>query len=274
MPKGKVLVGDPPKQISLQVRAYGYTLLRYKLGASLLPVVIDLEEAPLFSLNNSQSKRYILTNTLRNTISNQLKGELQLGIIATDTLHFEFTTMEQKKVKVIPSLNYSLERQHMLTGPIVIKPDSITISGPGTLIDTVNTINTRSVRLDRLANVYSSSIGLSEIPQVGFSHRRVSLTIPVEKYTEAELSKSLKVLNLPDTLRLILLPRTVTLKCNVPISRYQDLFEDDIVMPYVDFRDSYEQSGNKLRIQVESQPYAVRVVDIEPKFVEFIIERI
>jgi hypothetical protein len=157
---------------------------------------------------------------------------------------------------------------------MVIKPDSITISGPGTLIDTVNSINTISVRLDRLANAYTSSIGLGEIPQVGFSHRRVTLTIPVEKYTEAELSKSLKVINLPDTLRLILLPRTVTLKCNVPISRYKDLFEDDIVMPYVDFRDSYQQSGNKLRIQVETQPYAVRVVDIEPKFVDFIIERI
>lgn len=274
MPRGKVLVGEPPRRITLQVKAYGYTLLRYKLGSSLSPIVIDLEQTPLLSLNGSNTKSYLLTNALRNSIANQLQGELQLGVIATDSLHFEFTTMEQKKVKVTPVLNYTLERQHMFTGPIRVSPDSITISGPGTLIDTINTIKTRPLRIDRLSTHHSSSVLLSEMQQVGFSHRRVNIIIPVEKFTEANLSKSIEVKNLPDTLRLILLPRIVNLKCNVLISSYGNLFEEDLVRPFVDFSNSQDGTGNKLRIQVESDPFVVRVVDIEPKYVDFIIERI
>ncbi len=274
MPRGKVLVGEPPKRITLQVKAHGYTLLRYKLGASLSPIVLDLEQAPLLPLNGSETKSYLLTNALRNSIANQLQGELQLGIVATDSLYFEFTSMMQKKVLVVPALSYSLERQHMLTGPIQLSPDSITISGPGTLIDTINFIQTKPLRLDRLSATHSAAIPISEISQVSFSHRRVNVTIPVEKFTEANLSKSVQVKNLPDTLRLILLPRSVNLKCNVLISAYSNLFEEDLVKPFVDFSNSHDGSTTKLRVQVESDPFVLRVVDIEPKYVDFIIERI
>ncbi len=274
MPSGKVLVGEPPKDIQLQVKAYGYTLLRYKMGASLLPVVVDLDQTPMLSLNGSSTKSYVLTNTLRNSIANQLKGELQLGVIATDTLHFEFTTRVQKRVKVEPKVSYSLLKQHMVTGSINVSPDSITISGTQTLIDTINSIQTNGVHIANLSATYSSNILLKEIYQVSYSHRKVKFSIPVEMFTEANLASSVEIRNLPDTLRLILLPRMVNVKCNVAISSYKDLFEDNLVRPYVNFDESFLNSGNTLQVHVDSKQGLVRVVDVEPKYVEYIIERI
>lgn len=274
MPRGKVLVGEPPKEITLQVKAYGYTLLRYKLGASLSPVYIDLEQAILMPLEKSDTKFFLLTSTLRTSIVNQLQGELQLGKIDNDSLYFEFTTLVQKKVKVIPALSYSVERQHMLTGPVRLKPDSIIISGPRTLIDTIQQITTNLVRFERISTTHSSTVPLKEIGQVGFSHRKVTITVPVEKFTEANISKSIEVRNLPDTLRLILLPRSVSVKCNVLISSFKSLSEGNIVEPYVDFNDLKIETGNQLRIRINSRPYVVKVLDNEPKYVDYIMERI
>ena len=274
MPAGKVLVGEPPKEIVLQVRAFGYTLLRYKFGASLIPMIIDLEQAPLMPVIGSETKFYLLTSTQRTSIINQLAGELQLGFIATDSLHFEFTSLVQKKVKVVPTLSYTIERQRMLSGPIIVKPDSIIISGPRSLVDTIQAVVTKSLKLDRISSVYSGMVSLVELSQIGFSHRRVNLTIPVERFTEAIFSKVIEVRNLPDTVRLILLPRAVSIKCNVLLSSYRGLPESDVVEAYVDFNELQPGVTSRLRIYTTSRPYEVRVIDLDPKYVDYIIERI
>lgn len=271
MPKGKVIVGEPPKEITLGVKAYGYTLLRYKIASSLSPINLNLDQVPLVPIPNSDTKFFILTSRVRRSIINQLKGELLLERIAPDSLFFEFTQLSEKKVKVSPQIEYSFDRQFMLSGPIIVSPDSITISGPTTIIDTINSISTVSANFDKLSSSENSNVYLKEINQVGLSHRRVNLTIPVEKFTEAKLTKAIEVRNLPDTLRLILIPRTVELKCNVVMSRYKNLSE--IVDVYVDYHDIKNSMDNKLRVQHSGQPYVISNFDLDPMFVEFIIER-
>ena len=273
MPKGKVMVGTPPSSLTLGVRAYGYTLIRYKIASSLSPININLNQVPLIHLKDSETKHYILTSRLRNSIINQLKGELQLERIYPDSLYFEFTQLESKKVKVASNMSYSMERQHMLSGPITVIPDSITISGPSTLIDTINEVVTIHHKLDKLTETEIRSVNLFEITQVGFSHRRVNVTIPVEKFTEANFVAEIQGINLPDSLRLVLIPRTVNAKCNVIVSQYRNI-GNGLVDFFVDFNDTDSSIGNQLRIQMSSRPYVVNNIDFEPKYVQFIIEKI
>ena len=42
--KGKIITGTPPEKISVKVKAYGYTLLRYKFTSYSYPLNIDLKE--------------------------------------------------------------------------------------------------------------------------------------------------------------------------------------------------------------------------------------
>ncbi|MDY0200009.1 MAG: hypothetical protein WC951_10570 [Bacteroidales bacterium] len=274
MPSGKVLVGDPPKQIPLQIRGYGYILLRYRLGASLSPIYVDLEQAPLMPFKNSDTKYFLLTSTLRNIISNQLQSNLQLGSVGIDTLHFEFAKMVQKKVEVKLDLAYTLERQHILANPIILLPDSIVISGPRTLIDTITSIYTKPLKLDKLSSTYTTMVPVNEIKQVGLSHRRVSVTIPVEKYTEANISKTIEIRNLPDSLKLILLPKMASIKCNVLVSRYRELIEGGGVTLYVNYDALNIRENSKLEVQVEAKTYSVKVIEVSPKYVDYLIEKI
>ena len=271
MPKGKVLVGEPAKTITLGVKAFGYTLLRYKIASSLSPVSLNLSQVPLIPVPNSETKFYVLTSRARRSIINQLKGELFLERIGPDTLFFEFTQLREKKVKVTPQIAYTFDRQSMLSGPIVVEPDSIIISGPSTIIDTIYSISSNRVVFDKIDSPISLKIEIEEIKQVGYSHRKINLIIPVEKYTEAKFTKAVEIRNLPDTLRLILLPRMVDVKCNVVMSNYKNVSE--IVDVFVDYNDVRSTLDNKLRVQHSSQPYLINNLSLEPMFVEYIIER-
>jgi hypothetical protein len=273
LPKGKVLVGDPPKEINLLVRSHGYTLVRYRIASSLTPVYINLSQVALTPIDDSDTKSYMLTSRIRGVIANQIKGDLLLEQIMPDTLYFEFTQLSEKKVKVIPNIKYSFERQYMLSGPITISPDSITISGPKSIIDTITSIPTPFVRFEKLTSSEIKSIQLDEIMQIGFSHRRVNINVPVEKFTEASLAIPIEVRNQPDTLRIVVLPRTVNIKCNVILSEYKNISEE-IIKVYVDYNQVDPVFGNRLRVQIQSMPYLISNIEFEPKHVEFIIERL
>jgi hypothetical protein len=272
MPKGKVIVGEPPQSITLGVKAFGYTLLRYRIASSLSPISLNLNQIPLSPIANSETKFFMLTSRARSSIVGQLKGELQLEQIAPDSLFFEFTQLAEKRVEVRPNIKYSFEKQYMLSGPIKVLPDSIIISGPSTLIDTISFITTDVANLVKLTSTENLSLALNEINQVGFSHRRVNVNIPVEKFTEAHINQTIEIRNLPDTLRLILIPRSVDIKCNVAMSSYKDLRENLEV--FVDYRDIHSIMDNRLPVQLISQPYVVKNLNFEPMFVEFIIEKL
>ncbi len=270
-PRGKVIVGDVPEEIILNVRGHGYTLLRYWLASRLTPIKIDLNRLPLERIDGSENKFYLLTSRAQSTVASQLKAELQLDRIIPDQLHFEFAELTEKKVKVVPQLTYSFEPQYMLAGLVTVNPDSIIISGPNSIVDTINSVSTKELDVDNITSKQTLTSEIVRIDQVSLSKRNVNITIPSEKFTEASFSKPIAIRNLPDTLSLILLPRMVNVKCNVVLSKYRTV-SDMYVEAYVDFLQVENSMDNRLRVQVKGEKYIVDNLDFEPRHVEYFIE--
>lgn len=42
LPKGKLLVSEPPKEMTLAIKAHGFALLRYSISTSFLPIVLNV----------------------------------------------------------------------------------------------------------------------------------------------------------------------------------------------------------------------------------------
>ena len=271
-PNGKVVVGEPPHHLSMRVKTYGYTLLKHKLVASISPLVIDLERTPLLQFKRSDSKFFLTAAGLRSSIASQLRGDLQLISVHPDTLFFELTSLTNRKVPVKPDLRLSFEKQHMQSAPISIEPDSVVISGPKTIIDTIAALHSQEIRLDKLTSTAEQSAVLSPIQQVAFSVRKVEVRIPVEKFTEATFSCPIDIKNLPPNIRLILLPRTVNIKCNIPLSHYSTL-GSGCFEAYVDFNSIDNSLGNTIRVHTIPKKEFISNFDFEPKFVEFFIEK-
>lgn len=272
-PSGKILVGEPPKHVSLNVRGFGYTLLKYKVNAKLSPITINLQSSGILKEQDDDQKFMLITNRSRHLFSGYLSSDLILERVSPDTIFLQFTNLAERKVAVKPQVDYTLKKQFMASGDVSVVPDSVVLTGPQAIIDTIFHVQTDKHIFTDLDRTITTKLRLTTIPQVSFSHRMAEVKIPVERYTEANFALPIEIRNLPDSLRLIILPRFVQVKCNVRLSEYHNL-EHFGVTAYVDFNETGQMIGNRLIIKVEREDHVVSNLGFEPNYVEYFIEKL
>ena len=271
-PKGKILVGEPPRKIQLKVKAFGYTLLKCKMSAALSPIELDLNKHLSQSFEGSKPKQFILTYRLRNSIIKQLGSDILLEGIEPDSIIVELADVVDKKVIIQPTIEADFERQYMQSGNIIIEPENITISGPKSILDTISVIKTTQLKYSKLNQKVITKVSLIPINQVSFSSRNVMLTIPVEKYTEISVKVPVDIDNQPDSVRLMFIPKCIDVKCNVVLSKYFTL-KPMMFKAVVDYSLISNSINKKLKVKLVTVPEFVSLIDFNPKYVEYIIEK-
>jgi hypothetical protein len=272
-PKGKVLVNDVPERLDLSVQSRGFTLLRFKLKSRLVPIIFDVNS---FSLNTIAGKKpltmYILTDYAIEKIQQQLSSEIRVVSISPDSLYFQFADMHSKKIKVTVNLDMEFEKQYMQVADMIIKPDSVMISGPGTMIDTIEYAGTIPKKMTGINENVELDMKLQPIENVEYSVDEVSITIPVEKFTEVAIKIPIEVLNVPDTLFLRMFPNEVEIVYRVGLSDFGKVNEH-MFQAVVDYADKENNIGNKLKVDLRKAPEYVMITDYHPKNIEYIIEK-
>lgn len=118
-----------PQEVAINVTGKGWKLLRKSLRLEVQPAEIYIRDLPR---NN-----YLLGSALRPSLVNALDG-LQLNFVVTDTVYFNFDPKIQKRIALQLDPNQKLtDNQHAVVGPVRINPDSITFTGPASLIDSL-----------------------------------------------------------------------------------------------------------------------------------------
>ena len=264
-------MGEPPRKIQLRVKAFGYTLLKEKMSAALSPIELDLNKHLSQSFEGSKAKQFILTYRLRNAVTKQHGSEILLEGIEPDTLFVELAAVASKIVPVKPDIQTDFEQQYMQSGDLTFEPQEITISGPKSVIDIIEIVRTEQIKFKKLNQKVSTKLSLIPINQVNFSYRSVLLSIPVEKYTEITVKVPVDIENQPDNVRLMFIPRTIDVKCNVVLSKYFTL-KPVMFKAVVDFGLISNSLNKKLKVRLITIPEFVILVDFNPKYVEYIIE--
>ena len=113
LPKNKMLISDPPRQFVLDVRSFGFTLLRYKLSMAFSPLVFNVGEIAGETMNDENKEHYAIPSRLYKTnMADQISSELDVTTIQPDTVYFQFDQIVTQKKKVIPEVNFQLKKQH------------------------------------------------------------------------------------------------------------------------------------------------------------------
>ncbi len=272
VPKNKILVSDLPKKLTLNVKAYGYTLVRYKLSPAAFPVVINLKEFGNNIATPSVKQFRLQTRTIRQTIGKQMPNDIEVLDIYPDTILFQFANIIEKKVPIKANVKMEFEDECMLSGNIYFKPDSIIVKGPNTLIDTLSGIYGKFQKFDGLSKPLQRNIGLKEIHKLSFEKKRVVMYLPVSKFTQANFEVTIQTKNLPDTLELKTFPRLAKVTCLVALDEYDKVDRKDFKID-VDYNDIENLLSNKLGLNLEFAPSNVTNVTYFPESVEFIIDK-
>ena len=271
-PMDKVLVNDLPDRLELTVNASGFTLLSHKLKSRLTPITFDVNSFSPNTFRNDPSAVYILSGDAKDEISRQLSNEIEILDINPDSLIFRFATRTSKLVPVHPVLSIGFEQQFMQTGPYVLEPDSITVSGPEVIIDSIDAVETEEFNMAGIKESFNQELKIRPLNKVDFNPVEVWLQVPVEKFTEASLTLPIEVLNLPDSLVLRTFPGNVKVSCQVGLSAYETLNEH-LFRAVVDYAEAGTMLGSKLQVNLVRVPEYIQALNYTPKSVEYILEK-
>jgi len=272
MPEDKIVVGNLPDQIDLEVRGQGFQLLEYKFSNALNPLILHLDAYNIQEENSDTPRHFIVTQKATPRISQQLSQEVEILNITPDTLFFEFAEKISRRVPVRPNITYDFAKQMMLKGDIQIEPDSVNISGPSSVLDTIDQIHTQSRSFQNLQKTVRATLVLQKPhEQLELSTQQVNLTIPIEQYTEGEVGREIVVENVPDSLIVRTFPKSVTITYLVGLSRYEQVIPE-LFKAVVDYRD-VKDGAEQLRVKIENAPNYLKSYSYAPQEVEYIIEK-
>jgi hypothetical protein len=271
-PEEKVLVNEIPERLDLTVNAGGYTLLRYHWRSRIAPIIFDVNSFSLNTMGNDPSTLYILTTYAKDRIARQLSPEIEILDINPDSLIFQFASRIGKKVPVQVRLDMEFEKQYMQTGPFRIEPDSVLISGPETILDTIHKVATASSAVLNVNESFEQELELERLSKVDMDPSEVWVRIPVEQFTEASIRIPVEVINLPDSLVLRTFPAQISVNFQVGLSAHETLNEH-FFRAVVDYAEADNMLGKKLQVKLDRMPEYIQSVNFTPKTVEYILEK-
>ena len=270
LPQDEILISELPEKTGIEVESFGFNLLSYKLTQLEDSIPIDITKAKKSrqSLNHTYA---IATAPSLNNLMKKLPSEIRVKRILLDTLYFETQKLSEKMLNVVPQLELSYDKQHMQENDITISPERLRVTGAISALDTVMELKLKPLRLSGLNNDISVEIDFIPIEGVQLDAEKAIVFIPVDQMTEKELEIVIEQQNVPDSIKLLLFPKTVKARVQVPVSRYNELNEEDFKF-IVDYN-AKRQGSSGMYVEQERIARFCRVAEYQPKKVEFVIQK-
>jgi hypothetical protein len=272
-----MLTTAPPDHITLYVRGNGYTILNNKITSPIL--TLDVNNFSFYTQSNGILSVYLTSQLAKDLLTQELnKGKHRLEIIKIipDTIYFNFSKTQNKAFPIRIIFNEPenvLASQRILNGSIRLKPDSIMVTAPSTITDTLTYIYTKPLKVSKLKDSVTKKVGLVPLKGAYYNVSKVEVLIPVDRYTETKFEVPLLIKNVPNNVNLVTFPRNVTLTFLIALSNLNKISKTEF-QPYVDFNDIKQENSGELKLVVHTETfpsYAQKIL-VNPEKVDYLIE--
>lgn len=176
-PKDRIVTGDLPDKLEMELRGPGYSILKVKLSGSRAPVVIDFSRLSPRRLPGAMPHYYLVTSGLINNFSKQLHADFEILSIQPDTLFFGYDRLVTRRVRVRPDFKVELSEGRKVI--IVPDPDSVTVSGPAHILDTLDAITTKHRSFKRMDENFKSRVPLEYPGYLQTTQKRVTVEVTI-----------------------------------------------------------------------------------------------
>jgi len=268
-PNELFLTSNPPSKFEFKVEAHGFSLLRHKLSLSSSPVVLDLTSI-WNEQGTNQNIMTIQTRSLIRRIADQVSSEITINDISPQILTFTFDSLTVKKVPVKVNINTEFKPQFYQKEEITTQPDSIEITGPASILDTTQAVESETIEIKNIDADIEKAIKILSPENINISEEKVIVKIPVERFTEKEINVPVQVENNPPNLNIKLFPAEVKISFLVGLSEYENITAADF-KAFVDYNEA-DYDTETLEISIGSKPPFLQMLRISPQTVEFLVE--
>jgi len=211
---------------------------------------------------------------LRNEIENNLWLTSAFNVLEISPVIFEYEIDKTvtKKVSIKPNVKINFAENYDLVSDIILTPSEVEISGPASILQNVNYVETDSVVFNNVNEKIVYEINLKSINGVNFSINKCKIEFDVQKIVERAFDDLfVEIRNVPPSKELNLYPSKVSVILRGGINRLGKLTNDSIKV-YVDYWDAIRSEENMIEPVVEI-PEFTKLLDVKPKKLEFIIKQ-
>ncbi len=272
IPKGYILKDNRTKKLQLKVKAGGFNIISYHLSASFSPLIIEVSEMKQFSDDN-KTEFYLISSKYSRSLNGQLSSGLSLQEISPDTLFINLSPLRVKKIPVSANIETLFEKQYLQGGKLIIKPDSVTVSGDAAIVDSIMEVFTEHTVFNKLKDTLITKLLLKNIEGVKLSANSATVTIPVEPFTESTMLVPVIAKNVPDSFRLKAFPPEIKVSFRVSLSRFENIKAGDFFAAIYFTNELVNDNNQRLKVKLEKYPDGLYFMDYSPLFVEYLLEK-
>jgi hypothetical protein len=271
LPQNKVLTSVTDSIIRLEIKEKGSYLFNLHYLQARKPVSISLRFTPLYQKNDIISAT-VSPSALINDFERKMGLFGKIQSISPDTIYLTFEPKKSKKLPVTADFDIIYEKHYFGYNGIMFEPDSVTVTGPARLVDPLDSASLGLIRLNNLSENITITRGFDKDTTTRFLNfypGEVTLTIPVEKFTEAEIEIPVTINNSGD-LRIKTFPDKVKIVYTVALKDYPEV-EPEMIIAAADFSTVDISREDRVKVQLIQYPTFIHIKKIEPGTVEYII---
>lgn len=262
LPDNKLPSQPLPQQLHLTIETNGIQIIKQYWQK--IRLTIDYA--------NYIPAKILATQQLMPLLMPQLPNSKILNV-SPDTIFFKFERIAQKKIPVFSDSDAKPAKRFDIK-EIILQPDSVIVSGPASVLDTIKHWKTQKLVLRDLSQDFEGEVPLvlPEISTLSLNTNNIMYTIKVEEFTEKKLLDiPIEIKNLPKGMSVFLYPSTVTLQFQVGISEFEYIKQSNFTI-VADFIDIDFTKDKLIRLSVAQQPLTIKGLSILPQnSVEFIV---
>lgn len=264
LPTKQVSVYPLQEQGTARVNATGFRLLWANMRWGRLELNIDL--------NDYQNAEYVLADAIVSNALTDLPAGYTLIGFRPDTLHLSFAPKATKKVPVVLDQQITMARQYDLKDQIQLQPDSVTVVGPRSIVDTLKSWKTSLLTLDELKETVTDTISLAKPtnPAIKLNPGKIIYTVPVEMLTEASVQVPIDLKNAPLGVDVAIFPKEAQVTFMVGLSN-QENAKSAFFKVSADFQDVNLEKDQYVPLIITQSPDFIKSPTVSPVTVEYII---
>ena len=270
LPSGKLLQNKPISEIKLTLKGTGFSLLKFKTKQH--KVAIDLFNVA----KKNEGVYYVLPNNQLAELNSQLVGETEIIKVLKDTVFVNLGKNISKKIVVIPKVELNFKLGYNLTNELVIKPDSIIVTGPKQNLDSITEIATMPIKLQDVYEHIDIVLDLkkpSKSKNVSINSENVNIKGEVDKFTEGNFLLPVTFINVPEGVKITPFPKEINVFYQAGLSNFNKISKKNITVVF-----DYEQYKNDtlikfLRPIVKQKSSYIASYKIKPSQIEFLIQK-
>ncbi len=250
-------VTKPPAKARVGVSGEGWNLLSLYRNPPEISVTYSEEDVNL-------------TNIVQSQIASYTDISVQRVEPARISLAMEPKTSARVPVNLVEDVQF--KAQYEMVGRIRLTPDSVTVHGAQSVIDTLRGIPTKTLRLRNVQSPVEQKVALSQ--PAGLVVRdvtEVTVAFEVTEFTEGEVRAYIRTRNVPDGSEVRFNPAVVTVRYHVPIEQFSAAQEMVPFEAFLDYADIQRDTTGFVtpKIEAVTDDLDLRLHSVQPRRVSY-----